>query len=588
MEQHTCRILKRRVKDGGSLKVRIREIERYLLIRKMAYILAIRLLLIKVKAMSDTKKDNVVVEESIVANESSPVIVTDSHGKPFQQNGLSLGIKNRHINLITLCGIIGPGVFIGMANSFKAAGPAGLLAGFSIVGIVVLAIMNSIGELNSMLDANFALLGSRFMTPGFGAAIGIFYWLVWVGNIISEYTSLSSALESYSETVPMWGWFLIFYFCFTLFQTLEVSWWGEVEYYLGFLKLGFISAFYVFAIVYAAGGIHGKNPGNPFKNHPLHGGFSGIANSFVYAAGYYSGIEGVSLIAAETRNPRKAIPTAVKNTLFRVFYVYFGLTVAYGITVSYTDPMLSNSDKLMRSPMTIAMTNAGWANSKYLVTTMVWITCFSSINTAIYFASRSLFTLAKLGYAPKVFGKTTKRGIPYVAIHFSHIWGFLSLLSINAGSSVAYSYIVNVIGVACFIVWTAILIIHLRFRKGLKVQGFPLSSIPYQAKLFPWVNYFAIVIGVLLILVQSWSCFKPFDYKSFIDGYILLPIFFVVWFCYDKFMTKSLKLIPYDKMDFISCKRPDIDDTVGAEMDEFGDVEVLEDKEEGFVENRYR
>lgn len=538
--------------------------------------------------MSDLKKRESLISQHTTEHDTNGRILVDAKGRPFQKSsGLSLGIHNKHINLITLCGIIGPGVFIGMSNTLEACGPVGLIAGFAIVGVQVLSIMNSLGEMNSMLDANFAMLGSRFVSAGFGAAVGIFYCLIWISNIIAEYTSLTTALESYTTTVPMWGWYLIFYACFTCFQLLEVRWWGEAEYYLGFLKLGFLTAFYIFAIVYAAGGIHGKSPHNPFKNYPLNDGFKGIVNSFVYAAGYYSGVEGISLIAAESRNPRKAIPTAVTNTIFRVFYVYFGLSIAYGITVPYNDPMLTDTTE-MRSPMTIAITNAGWAGSKYLITTMVWITCFSSINTGIYFASRSLVTLAEDGFAPKIFMKTTKRGIPYVAIHFCHIWGFLSLLSISSGASVAYSYIVSVTSCACFIVWTAITVIHMRFRKGLKTQGISPDSLPYKAWFYPWANYIGLVFGVLLTLIQSWSCFKPFDYKWFIDGYIMIPFFFIVWFCYDKFKTKSFKFVAYEEMDFKTGRRPDLDDAVGADLDEVGNIVVEADKEEEFVEKRYR
>lgn len=491
----------------------------------------------------------------------------NEYGEEILDNGLQAGLKNRMINLIALCGLIGPGVFIGMGSALRSGGPVGLLVGFAVVGIMVFSMMNSIGEMNAAYDQNFAILGSRFVSKGFGATIAIFYVIIWITNIIAEYTSLTSAMQTYSTTVPTYGWYLIFWFVFTIFQCLDVSWWGEAEYFLGFLKLAFLSGFYIFAIIYAAGGIKGHKPDNPFGNFPLKDGFKGIANSFVYAGVFYSGVEGVSIIAAEARNPRKAIPSAVKSTVFRVFFVYFGLSIFYGITVPYNDPLLNGKDNVMRSPMTIAITEAGWPGSKYFVTTMIWITCFSSINSAIYFASRALFTWAKEGYGPKIFTKVNKRGVPWVAIHFVHLFGFLSILSYSSGASIAYSYIVSVTGVAAFIVWTTISITHLRFRNGYVSQGHSLESLPYTAWFFPWSNYVAIVIGVVLTLVQSWSCFVPFDYKTFIDGYIMLPLFFIIWLCYDKLYFKS-GFVKYEDMDFAAGRRPDLDDTVGCELDD--------------------
>lgn len=504
----------------------------------------------------------------------SPAYHTNGRGEEILNSGLQAGLKNRMINMIALCGLIGPGVMIGMGSALASGGPVGLVVGFAIVGILVFSMMNSIGEMNALLDSNFAILGSRYVSKGFGATVAIFYVIIWITNIIAEYTSLTSAMETYTTTVPTYGWYLIFWFIFTVFQCLDVSWWGEAEYVLGFIKLAFLSGYYIFAIVYAAGGIKDHSPGNPFGTHPLNSGFKGIANSFVYAGVFYSGIEGVSVIAAESRNPRKAIPTAVKSTVFRVFYVYFGLSIFYGITVAYDDPMLVSADKVMRSPMTIAFNNAGWPNGKYFVTTMVWVTCFSSINSAIYFASRALFTWSKAGYGPSIFSRTDSRGVPYVAIHSVHLLGFLSILSYSSGSSVAYSYIVSVTGVACFMVWTAISIIHLRFRNGWVRKGYSLEQMPYRAILFPWSNYAAILIGVVLTLVQSWSCFVPFDYKTFIDGYIMLPLFFIIWAVYDMAYFKE-GFIKYHNMDFVAGRRPDLDDTVGESLDD--EVSVQEE-----------
>jgi amino acid transporter len=512
---------------------------------------------------SDVEKSNGVVD---VLSPGS-VYVQNDNGEVLMANGLKAGLKNRMVNLIALCGIIGPGVFLGFGSMLVASGPAGMLVGFALVGIVVLICMFDIGELNAAYDANFAILGSRFVSKGFGAALSLAYVVLWITNLISEYTSLCAAMSVYTDKIPMYGWFLLLWAFFTCFQLLNVSWWGESEYVLGIMKLVYLTGFYLFAIIYAAGGIPDHKPDDPFGNYPLKSGFKGIANAFVFAGVFYSGVEGVSVIAAETRNPRKAIPTACKNTVFRIFYVYFGLTVAYGITVAYNDPAFSNAQKVMRSPMTIALTNAGWANSKYFVTSFILLTCISSINSAIYFASRALFTWAEAGYGPKILTKATKHGIPWVAIHGVHLTGFLSILSYKSGSSVAYGYIVNVAGVAAFIAWTGIIVTHYRFRTAWVAQGHALDKLPFVSKWFPYTDYVGFILGVLLVLVQGWSVFKPFDYKGFIDSYIMLPVFFICWFCYDKFYFKE-GFIKAHEIDFTAGRRPDLDDNVGCDIDE--------------------
>lgn len=511
-------------------------------------------------------------EVSAVTNNTSPVssnanvdginfgngYIVNENGELMLDNGLKPGLKNRMINLMAICGILGPGVFVGMGSMLKTGGGAGMLTGFAIVGALVLSMMFSIGELNATFDFNFCKHATRYVSPGFGAALALSYVVLWITNLISEYTALTSICETYTEKIPTYGWFLIFWAGFSLFQLLSVSAYGEAEYILGFMKLAFITGFYVFAIIFAAGGIPNHKPDNPFGKHPLVDGFKGIANSFVYAGVFLSGIESVSIFASEARNPQKAIPSAVRNTVFRIFYVYFGISVFYSVTVSPHDTSLNDPSKAMRSPMTIALTNAGWNNSKYFVTTMILITCLSSINSAIFLASRSLFTWSEMGMGPKIFTKTDKKGVPYVAIHTCHLFGFLSILSYSAGSSVAYSYIVGITGVSAFIVWAGISFIHLRFRKGWLRQHKSLSDLGYLAPLYPWSNYFAIGLGIILILVQGWTSFAPWDKSSFIDCYIMLPVFFIWWGFYDLFYFKT-RLVRYEDMDFETGRRMDID-----------------------------
>lgn len=57
------------------------------------------------------------------------------------------------------------------------------------------------------------------------------------------------------------------------------------------------------------------NPGS-FNN-----GFKGLCSVFVTAAFAFAGTELVGLAAAETQNPRKSLPTAVKQVFWRICLV---------------------------------------------------------------------------------------------------------------------------------------------------------------------------------------------------------------------------------------------------------------------------
>ncbi|SGZ55788.1 CIC11C00000001207 [Sungouiella intermedia] len=493
--------------------------------------------------------------------------------------GVKRGLKTRHISMMALAGIVGPGVFIGMGSALRDGGPAGLIVGFTIVGVLVMIMMFCIGELNSLFDFNFNTHASRWVDPSFGAAMGWYYVFLWVCSLIAEYVSVISVMSFYSDKVPLWGYYLILWGAFSIYQMVGVDIFGEVEYILAFIKLLFITGFYLFSVIYAAGGIKGHSPGNPFKNFPLNSGFKGIANSFVYAGVYYTGIESLSVTFSELRNVRAAVKNAVRQAVVRIFYVYFGIIISYGITVPYTDPGLSGSNKTMKSPMTIALVDAGWKNAGFYVSTVVLITSLSSINSAIYYPARSLKRLADDGYAPKVFSKVTTQGVPWVATHTVHLFGFLSILSIKSSSSVAYGYIINLAGLCAFIVWSGIIFVHLRFRAGWYKLGRTDDELPYKAPFYPYANYIGIVLGIALTLVQGWSVFVPFNAGNFVDVYIMIPFFFIVWGGF-KLYLKSL-WIRYEHMDFVSDRQET--DGVYTDVESLGSQSTQEKKKESFA-----
>ena len=63
-------------------------------------------------------------------------------------------------------------------------------------------------------------------------------------------------------------------------------------------------------------------------------------NNALYA---YSGIEAITLPAAETKCPRRAIPQATKRIFWRIFIFYVLTIFMVGLVVPSTDPSLLKS-----------------------------------------------------------------------------------------------------------------------------------------------------------------------------------------------------------------------------------------------------
>lgn len=500
----------------------------------------------------------------------------DTHNvKSFEQfdpnTGVKRALKNRHISLLALGGIIGPGCLVGAGNALSKGGPLSLLLGFGIIGIVAFAVMESIGEMITLYPSGsgFSTLSRRFHSDALSAVSGYAYVVVFFAVLANEYNTLSSILQFWGPQVPLYGYILIFWVAFQVFQMLGVGIFGECEYWLAWFKIVGLIAYYIFSIIYISGGIKNRPAfGFHYWNNPgaLADGFKGIAVVFVFCSSFYSGTESVALAATESRNPGKAVPIAIKQTFWRIIIVYLGIAVFYGATVPYNDTNLGAHTKALKSPIAIAITRAGWEGGVHLVNAFILVTCVSAINGSLYIGSRTLTNLAHEGLAPKFLKWTDKRGVPIPAITLFNALGLISLMNVSVGASNAYSYIVNLSGVGVFIVWGIISFTHLRFRKAWALQGRSVSELPYKSLLFPWGPIFSLAANIFLGLIQGWTTFVPFSAKDFVDAYVLLPAAVMLYIFISLVKTGGFKLVDLHTVDLDEGCREDLDSD-GAEED---------------------
>ncbi|KAG7858631.1 hypothetical protein KL939_002753 [Ogataea angusta] len=492
---------------------------------------------------------------------------SSSAQKPgFDPNsGLKRGLKTRHVTLMALGGIIGPGSIVGLGVYLHKDGPAALVVDYSIVGVVAFTLMQSIGELNSLFPSTngFSNHITRFVDEAFSAMTSYNYLVVWIAVLMSEYISLSSTLNFWAPAVPLWGFFLIFWVFFLSIQFLGVAGYGEAEYWLAIIKLLGLTAFYIFTIVYMSGGVKGT-PAFGFRNFKTpwadQSAMKSLASAIVNCSTAYVGVELMSLNAAETKNPIRAIPIAVRQTLIRIIYIFLGLALSYGIAVPYDSPQFSSTVTSLRSPIYVALYNAGWHNAHHLVNLFVVIVSLSAINSAIYIGSRTIVNMAneKMIPFPKFFSRVNRRGVPYVATITFNIFGFLGLLSVGSGSKTAYSYFVSVSGVSSFFVWSAICFAQIRFRIGWVRSGHKVSELPYQCLWYPFTPALCIFMCLFLALIQGWMYLKPFDHSWFVDAYIMFPLSAIFFFGYK--LWKKTKWVKYEEMDFETGRRYDLEE----------------------------
>jgi amino acid transporter len=106
-------------------------------------------------------------------------------------SGVKRGLKTRHLSMMALAGIIGPGLLVGSGGALASGGPASLLIGFGVIGIISFSIMQSLGELTTLYPTGgaFTKLADRFVDKAFGVAVGWNYFIIWFAVLSNEVSS---------------------------------------------------------------------------------------------------------------------------------------------------------------------------------------------------------------------------------------------------------------------------------------------------------------------------------------------------------------------------------------------------------------
>ena len=313
---------------------------------------------------------------------------------------------------------------------------------------------------------------------------------------------------------------------------------------------------------YASGGVKGAPAiGFSYWRDPgaFTDGFRGVASVFVFCSTFYAGVESVAVAATETKNPGVAVPLAIRQVFVRIIVVYMGSAFFFGLTCPANAPgLVGGASRALRSPMTVAIQNAGWEAGVHLINAFIFVTCLSAVNSSIYIGSRTLLFMAQTAKAPRLLGRTDPRGVPIYAILLTNLCGALSMMNVSTGASKAYGYIVNLSGVSTFLVWGAISFVHIRFRAAWRAQGHRPDELPFVSLWYPWTAYFGLGANVFLAFVQGWSTLAPFDAGNFVDAYILLPLFPIIYLGY-KFAFKT-HLWRAHEVDLQSGRRRDLDE----------------------------
>lgn len=298
--------------------------------------------------------------------------------------------------------------------------------------------------------------------------------------------------------------------------------------------------------------------------------FLGFLQCLIQAGFTIAGPDYVSMAAGEAENPRVVMPKAYNAVFYRLtaFFVLGSLCV--GINVPYDDQNLIDAFEngepgAAASPYVISMIRLKIKVLPHIVNALVLTSAFSAGLSYLYCSSRALLGLALEGKAPKIFAKTTRKGVPIFSVLFVLLISLLSFLQVGTATATVLSWFVSIITASQLINFSAMCYTFIRWYDALKAQGISRDTLPYKGWFQPYAAYTSMVATIILTLVGGYQVFLngEWDTPSFIFSYFSVAFFPVLFF--------GWKLIHKTKF-----KKP-------AEVDLKGEVEEIEHYTQQFV-----
>lgn len=256
------------------------------------------------------------------------------------------------------------------------------------------------------------------------------------------------------------------------------------------------------------GGKYWQDPG------AFHNGFKGLCSVFVTAAFAFAGTELVGLAAAETANPRKSLPTAIKQVFWRISLFYIVALTLVGLLVPYDNPRLlgaQNSADASASPFVIAIESAGSTVLPGIMNGVILVSVLSVGNSAVYGSSRTLAALADQGQAPKIFGYVDRRGRPLVAVLFASALGLLAYLADAKVQDDFFDWLLAISGLSSLFTWGSICLAHIRFRKAWSARHRSLHDLAFRAQAGVVGSWIGLIANILILVAQLWVAISPIE-----------------------------------------------------------------------------
>ncbi|WP_025602127.1 amino acid permease [Burkholderia sp. WSM2230] len=427
----------------------------------------------------------------------------------MQDNRLRQSLKQRHITMIALGGVIGAGLFVGSGAIIAIAGPAAILS-YIVGGIIVTLVMFMLGEMASRNpdSGSFSTYASAYLGEWAGYAVGWLYWFKSMMTITLEAILLGAILHDFLPWLPVWGGALFMLLTLIASNAYSVRSFGEAEYWLSFAKIATIVIFMALGISILLG-LQPNIPAPGLVNLTEHGGFmptgiSPVLAGIIVVIFSLGGSEIAAVAAGESENPRKNVVKAVKSVIVRVMVFYIGSVSILILCVPWTDK--AN----LKSPYVSLFSTAGFTGAAIAMKVVLFVSFMSVMNSFLFSNSRMLFSLSQRGHAPALFARTNSKGVPInaLALCFAICVMILAVHFVSGGD--LFLMLAKSSGAFVMIVWIFIIVAHLAMRRQTKQERSDPSA--FKAWFYPYSNWVALLALVAVLVSQAFNPGSQFQF----------------------------------------------------------------------------
>lgn len=414
--------------------------------------------------------------------------------------GYRQGLGKRQIQMISVGGAIGTGLFLGAGSRLQAVGPS-LAIVYLVCGVFSFLMLRALGELVMYrpTSGSFVSYAQEFLGSRASYVAGALSFFSWAMTGIVDITAVALYMHFWGvfAVVPQWVMALMALVVITCMNLIGVKWFGEMEFWFSIIKIAALLAFLVVgtAILGLRVPVDGHSTGIQLITE--HGGLfpHGMLPALVLIQGVvfaYYGIEMIGTAAGECKNAREVLPSAINNVIWRIMIFYVGTVTLLVLLLPWS------AYQAGVSPFVTFFSRLGVPGVDSLMNIVVLTAALSSLNSGLYSTGRVLRALALNGTAPRYLAHMNKQAVPAAAI-LTTVAIYLVGVGLNyLLPSQIFEIVLNMASIGIVSTWCFIVLCQIKLRQAIRAgriapTGFAMPGAPVTAWLT--IAFFISILG---------------------------------------------------------------------------------------------